>query len=207
MSSDIPNRDKVVAYFQNHVKEKGFGAEGMDWKNADTQKLRFEVINRYIDFTNKPSVLDVGCGAGAYYEYTKSAGHSIDYIGLDIVPEMVEHVKTRFPEVGTFLGSLFEYNEKHDYVIASGTFNARLDSVDGDWKEYVFRSLSRMMELCNHSVVLNFMSPYVDYTYDRLYYPTFDDLCRFIIDNFGRDFIIDHDYPLYEFTIAIRKNR
>lgn len=205
MRSEIPNKGKVIAYFQKHVKEKGFGAEGMDWKDQHSQELRFAIINRYIDFNANPSILDVGCGAGAYYAFTGQAGHSFQYTGLDIVPEMIEQVQTAYPDANTFLGNLFEFNTPHNVVIASGTYNARLDSSDTVWQDYVFRSLTKMYNLCTDSVILNFMSPYVDYRYDRLFYPSFDIICQFIIDNFGRDFIIDHDYPLYEFTIAIRR--
>lgn len=205
MTTEIPNREKVIAYFQKHVEEKGFGAEGMDWKNQQTQDLRFHVINRYIDFDDGPSILDVGCGAGAYYPFTRAQDRGFTYTGLDIVPEMVAHVQSEFPEAKCFLGSIFEYDDVHDYAIASGTYNARLDSVGDDWQEYVFRSLTRMVDLCTKGVIINFMSPYVDYSYDRLYYPKFDELCRFIIANIGRDFVIDHDYPLYEFTLFVRK--
>ena len=49
------------------------------------------------------------------------------------------------------------------------------------------------------------MSSFVDYRYDRLYYPALDELSGYAVKNFSRKFIIDHSYPLFENTIAIYK--
>ncbi|NNC84349.1 MAG: class I SAM-dependent methyltransferase [Flavobacteriales bacterium] len=203
----IPNEERIIGYYQEKLSESGFTAKGVDWKDEESQELRFEVINRYIDLDVSPSVLDVGCGAGSYYAYCKSLGKEIAYTGLDIVPEMTEHVKATHPEVQVYLGPIDDFTEAHDYVIASGTFNASIGTDMEAWASYVKSSILKMHQLARKAVIINLMSPYVDYTYERLYYPDLNELTRFLIDNCGRDWVIDHDYELYEFTLMIRKSK
>jgi len=201
----FPNHDKIRSYFREHVTKHGFGAEGMDWKDQESQFLRFEVIDRYIDYSGSPTILDVGCGAGDYLTFAHAKGCNPVYTGLDIVPEMIAHLLEVHPEASGIVGGLESISsQRYDYVIASGTFNAKLDASEVDWQAYLYESIIEMCRIAQKAVVFNLMSPHVDYTYDRLYYPRFDELTAFIVEHFGRDFIIDHDYALYEFTLMIR---
>ncbi|WP_074408355.1 MULTISPECIES: methyltransferase domain-containing protein [Aquimarina] len=201
----IPNKKKIVDYYQKQVEEHGFGAKGMDWKNEETQDLRFEIINRYIDFFDKPSVLDVGCGGGGYLGYCKKKELDFIYKGIDIVPDMIDQVNSIYGNDKAKLINVENVSENFDYVIASGTYNAKLDSKTNDWEIYVFESIENMFKISNKKVILNLMTPHVDYEYDRLYYPDLGKLTSFIVKKMTRNFIIDHSYDLYELTLVIHK--
>lgn len=201
----MPNKEKIVDYYKNQVEEYGFGAKGMDWKNEETQDLRFEIINKYIDFSNKPSVLDVGCGGGGYLGYCKRKELDFAYKGIDIVPEMIDQVRNVYGNDKAQLTSLENISGSFDYAIASGTYNAKLDSEIMDWETYVFESIEHMYRVSNKKVILNLMTPHVDYEYDRLYYPDLNKLTSFIVEKMTRNFIIDHTYNLYELTLVIHK--
>ncbi len=201
----IPNKKKIVDYYQKQVEEYGFGAKGMDWKNEETQDLRFEIINRYIDFFNTPSVLDVGCGGGGYLGYCKKKELDFIYKGIDIVPDMIDQVNSIYGYDKAQLTSIENVSENFDYVIASGTYNAKLDSKTNDWETYVFESIENMFKISNKKVILNLMTPHVDYEYDRLYYPDLSKLTSFIVEKMTRNFLIDHSYDLYELTLVIHK--
>src|SRR5690606_12906148 len=105
-------------------------AEGMDWKNQETQYLRFERIANFIDFNRNPSLLDVGCGNSEFLVYCESNKLFCNYLGLDIVEQMVTLSNQRFKKEVAVCGDLFSINDltKYDYLIASGTFNAKLDA-------------------------------------------------------------------------------
>ncbi len=200
-----PPLEPVEDYFRSKLLENGSTARGVDWKDEASQQLRFEVINRYIDFSLHPSILDVGCGTGEYLNYTQQLGHSIDYHGIDIVEEMVECTNARFGE-GTASRmdiSAIPNGRPYDYVIASGTFNAKLNCHSAPWRDYFFQSLSHMYQHCTRSVIFNCMSPRVDFRYRRLFYPDASDLVNFIVTSLSRDFIMDHSYPLYEMTVCV----
>lgn len=196
-----------INYYRDKIKQFGSSAEGMDWKNSDTQYLRFDVISRYIDFSSEPSILDVGCGNGEFLNYSKNNSRSIKYTGIDAVPEMVQMTNDRFGNNSAIEADLLSWNtdKKYDYVIASGTFNAKLSSTDEQWKDYFYGNLQKMFELANNAIIFNCMTSFVDYRYDRLYYPTPDELASFAVKNLSRNFILDHSYPLYEVTMVIYK--
>lgn len=201
----IPNKKAIVDYYETHVNEFGFGAKGMDWKNIETQYLRFEIINRYVNFESKSSLLDVGCGSAAYLDYCKDNNLIIDYKGIDITASMVKEVNRKFGENTAELISIDEIQDHYDYVIASGTFNAKLNEEVSKWETYVYNSLQNMFRVARKRVIVNLMTPCVDYEYDRLFYPSLDKLSSFLSKELTRNFIIDHSYELYEMTLCIEK--
>lgn len=56
---------------------------------------RFLVVKRMVSNLRFRSVIDVGCGTGDYAEIFDA--DKVDYLGLDISPEMVKQCQTRFP--------------------------------------------------------------------------------------------------------------
>lgn len=201
----------TIEYYRTKLNEHGPGARGMDWKDGDTQLLRFEVISRYIDWKTRPSVLDVGCGSGEFLGFCQERGFDVDYLGIDICPEMVAACQERFGKESARLGSvtsngdsdLTEASTRFDYVIASGTFNAKLDETDDRWREYFHANVVAMYEKCTVAMIVNMMTCFVDYTYDRLYYPTPQEMTALAVERMSRDFVLNHSYPLYEMTLAV----
>ena len=198
--------DETIAYYRGKLAEHGPGAKGMDWKDDASQRLRFEVIARYIDFMITPSILDVGCGSGAFLAFCRERGHEVRYLGLDVCPEMVAACRARFgagAAVEGQVGDLAHRAGEFDYVIASGTFNARLTASEADWRTHFHDSVAAMFRLCRVATVVNIMTCFVDYRYDRLYYATPEEMARLAVERLSRRFIIDHSYPLYEMTMAV----
>lgn len=197
----------VESYFREKLSGNGPTARGVDWKDEASQHLRFDIINRQIDFAHRPSILDVGCGTAEYLNHAALNGLSIEYLGIDIVEEMVRCANDRFGPQTALLGDVFTdfQGRAFDHVIASGTFNAKLGTRSSDWRRFFYDNLTRMFELCRRSLVFNCMSPRVDFKYRRLYYPDAGDLVKFIVQNLSRDFVIDHSYPLYEMTVSVTK--
>ena len=196
---------EVRAYYRQKLEEFGGSARGMDWKNEDSQRLRFQVIAKYMDFDRNPSVLDVGCGNGEFLEFCRQAKLPCRYTGLDIVPEMVALTNRRFGAGTAIEGELSGVEGRYDYVIASGTFNAKLSAQDRIWRAYLHGSIEKMFALCNEAIVFNCMTSHVDYRYDRLYYASPDEISALAVGCLSRRFLIDHSYPLYEMTVAVYK--
>ena len=196
----------IVEYFRKHLREHGTGARGMDWKDRDSQYLRFQVISKYIDASSRVSVLDVGCGSGEFLAFALENNIDIDYSGIDICPDMVDACRQRFGGASTTCEDatdICERGNKYDYVIASGTFNAKMDIPETMWESHFRKSILAMFEMCHVALVFNVMTSFVDYEYDRLYYPNWEDLSKFVVDELSRRFIIDHSYPLYEMTMVV----
>jgi SAM-dependent methyltransferase len=170
------NLEPTVAYYRDKLAEHGPGARGMDWKDETSQRLRFEVISRYIDFTRNPSILDVGCGAGAFLDFCRELGRKVNYLGIDVCPEMVAACRNRH-----------------------GDASAR--------PEYFHENIGAMFRVCRIATIVNMMTCFVDYRYDRLYYATPDEVGKLAIDDLKtRRFLIDHNYPLYEMTAVFYRS-
>lgn len=197
---------ETLDYYSAKLKEHGGGAQGMDWNGRESQYLRFSIILKYIRPEGRPSILDVGCGDGEFYEFCRNQGLDIDYKGIDVNPGMVELCTRRFGPGSAITGTLDDIkDEEFDYVIASGTFNAKLTADEKAWRDYFHSSVIRMFSLSRKACIFNMMTTYVDYRYDRLYYAEPNEIGRLAVDKMSRDFILDHSYPLYEMTAAIFK--
>lgn len=199
--------DIIKKYYQEKIENFGFTAKGMDWKNTESQYLRFEMIAKYIDFEDSPSILDVGCGNGEFLNYCLGEKLTCNYQGLDITDAMVDAVNAKYGSNTALLGDIdaIDSDLSFDYVIASGTFNAKLQADDEVWRQFFYENIQKMFEKSKKGIVFNCMTQHVDWEYDRLYYPDLSDLTSFIVENLSRKFIINHSYNLYEITISITR--
>lgn len=197
--------EEIRKYYKDKLSMFGPTAEGMDWKNKSTQYLRFERIVNFIQFESKPSILDVGCGSSELFAFCLSKNFDCMYQGLDIVKEMVDFSNEKFGKKVAVLGDIDSISKFYNYVVASGTFNAKLNSSDEEWKLFFYSNLIKMFERCTDGIIFNCMTEHVDWKYDRLFYPSLSDITKFINQNISKNFIIDHSYDLFEMTIFIKK--
>ena len=96
---------------------------------------------------------------------------------------------------------------KADYTVASGIFNVKLNTPVVEWEEYILDTLETINALSKNGFAFNVLTKYSDpeFTHPDLYYadPLFCfDYCE---THFSRFVALLHDYPLYEFTILVRK--
>jgi hypothetical protein len=94
-----------------------------------------------------------------------------------------------------------------DYSVASGIFNVKLSHAVEVWLEYVLRTLATLDALSLRGFAFNMLSTYSDppRRRDDLFYADpvqMFDLCK---RRFSSRVALLHDYPLYEFTMIVRK--
>jgi len=197
----------VNDYYTKKIKEHGVSPRGVDWNGVESQELRFELLCKVIDYSNPCSVLDFGCGYGAMSDYLARTNSGVVFTGFDISEEMIKQAMSTHQNNSKWITEL-PVNEQFDYVIASGIFNVRLDTADEEWKNYIIGVLNQMNGLSRKGFSFNMLTSYSDAEYmrDYLYYAQpafFFDYCKV---NFSKYVALLHDYPLYEFTILVRKN-
>lgn len=201
--SDIEN------YYSGKIREHGISAKGVDWNSEDSQNLRFLQLIKVIAEQDKDfSVLDYGCGYGAIIEMLQQKSSSMKYTGFDISQEMLDRGKQMFGENNNRVWINKLEDQKFDYTVASGIFNVRLEHNDEHWLEYIHKTLTDMNSRSVKGFSFNMLTKYSDKEYmrDYLYYADpayFLDYCK---KNFSKYVAIMHDYPLYEFTVLVRKN-
>jgi SAM-dependent methyltransferase len=198
---------RVAAYYAGKLREHGATHQGVDWNSDESQTLRFEQFMRLIPPRERVSVLDWGCGYGAFAEHLEARGADFEYAGYDVASEMIEAARVRLGD-----RSAWSFTDDRaalapaDVTVASGLFNVLADTGRDQWREYTLATIRDLAALSRSGLGFNMLTSYSDpdLMVDRLFYgdPGFYfDWCK---RNLSRHVALLHDYGLYEFTILVR---
>jgi SAM-dependent methyltransferase len=99
-------------------------------QNRRPQRMRFEAFVLFHDLAGK-SILDIGCGAGDFWEHLQARGIACDYLGTDLSPEMIRRCRERFPGVAFEAGNVLEWDtaRQFDYTVAFGVHAIRVEGL------------------------------------------------------------------------------
>ena len=197
----------VEALYTANLAEHGTSSASVGWPDADAQRLRFDKLAYVIDTDAPITVNDWGCGYGAMFRYLDERFTLGGYTGYDISAEMLEAAQgfVDDPRARWVQGS--EVTETADFSFVSGTFNVRMEASDAAWRRYIEDTLKLLAQRSRRGFAFNLLTTYVDWRKDDLFYADpahFFDFCR---ENVSRYVTLLHDYPLYEWTIAVRLER
>jgi SAM-dependent methyltransferase len=199
---------RVEAYYSDRLREHGPTARGVDWNSEESQRLRFEQLARVLPSEGPFSVADYGCGYGALVGFLRERGGGFTYRGYDVSSSMLAEARRLWSAepACSFVERELELGGS-DYVLASGIFNVKLETGEEEWAAYVLATLRRMAALASRGLAFNVLTRYSDPPKRRseLYYadpPALFDFCK---TELGSRVALLHDYPLYEFTILVRK--
>jgi SAM-dependent methyltransferase len=168
------------------------------------QPERFAALTQLLPLPRLRSLLDVGCGFGDLYPFLRAHGFTGRYTGLDFVPELVEVGRRAYPEAELLVGDFGDHSSAsdHDVVLASGIFNARLRNED-HWS-YVTATLRKMFACCRVATCADFLTSYVDYEREDLFYTPPEDVLRFA-KSLTRRVALLHHYMPFEFALYLFK--
>jgi SAM-dependent methyltransferase len=208
MEPDI-DINQIKKYFGEKLDTFGATPRGADWNSEDSQVTRFEQLFQICDPSSDFSLIDYGCGYGAFVDFLVQKGCRFTYTGFDILEDMVMkagviHKDRPFCAFTSQESALIPA----DYAVESGIFNIRLDYSFDEWTGYVLQTLQKMNSLGRKGFAFNLLTSYSDppYMKPHLYYadPCFYfDYCK---RHFSRNVALLHDYNLYDFTILVRKD-
>ena len=202
----------VGRYYADRLKQFGATPRGVDWNSAESQALRFdrllELLPRSQAADPPASLIDYGCGYGALADHLASRGGALSYRGFDVSAEMIAAAEARqgstparsyTADAGTL--------QPADYVVASGVFNVRLHHPADVWRAYVWDTIAILSRLSRRGFAFNMLSMCSDpdKRRDDLFYMDPGEALNECLQRFPRQVTLLHDYPLYEFTILVRK--
>lgn len=155
--NEVEEMYSVKEMYQAMFEEHGPNAKGVGWVDTDSQRRRLMVLMDGQQY-GISSILDVGCGYGALIEeLSRTRGmwfNHIKYVGVDIVPEMIEVAKQRYEKrhkdtahFNTRAFHLFDVRympamegrqETYDLVVCSGALAyhgmpGKLEMLDAMW--------------------------------------------------------------------------
>jgi SAM-dependent methyltransferase len=199
----------VEALYTANLAEHGMTSASVGWPDADAQRLRFDKL-AYVIAADPPAdpvtVNDWGCGYGAMFRYLDERPDLRlgAFTGYDISAEMLDAARAFVddPRATWVRGS--EVTETADYTFVSGTFNVRMRASEEAWQRHVEDTLRVLAQRSRRGFAFNLLTSYVDWRQDDLFYADPAHFFRFCRENLSRFVTLLHDYPLYEWTIAVR---
>lgn len=204
----ISIHQKVENYYTAKIHQYGATPAGVDWNGSQSQDLRFEKLLKICPRSEIFSINDWGCGYGAMYEYLTRQGFQFQYSGYDLSDSMIDRARSMIADKLNCEFTVGDSLKEADYTVASGVFNVKLDVPVPDWEKYVLETLDKMDRVSRKGFSFNILSRYADKEHmkEHLYYsdPCFYfDYCK---NKFSKHVALLHDYPLYEFSILVRKD-
>ena len=201
--------DEIKKYFQDRLDTYGTSPRGADWNSSEAQNIRFAQLARVIVPASHFTVLDFGCGYGAFADFLlEQKMFFTHFYGFDILDTAIKSAVETHPQTGLYSFSAdWTQIPEVDYSVASGVFNIRLDTPYDQWTMYVLECLGQMDQKSRKGFASNFLTKYSDpeKMASRLYYADPCMLFDYCKKNFSRNVAILHDYGLYDFTIIVRK--
>jgi len=194
----------VVSHYEARLREHGATARGMDWKDEESQRLRFSMLCGVADLSGR-SVYEVGTGAAHLCTYLQQEHNTAIYSGCDLSAEMVEAARGLHPGAEIELRDILLDRPAHryDFVMSSGVFHVKLATADAEWRDYTFDVIRQMYAMCNVAIAFNLMTDQVDFRADELFYAHPGETLDFCRRELSRFVTLHHDYPLYEFTTYV----
>jgi SAM-dependent methyltransferase len=198
-----------AAYYEGTLAHFGDDPRGVNWKDAETQEIRFKVLKGIGDLSGK-RIHDVGCGLAHFCNFLSENVPDCQYVGSDISQKMIEAAEARLGDtvelhVADILDDPPADWMEADYLVSSGLFAVRGRTSEEEWWKFVKTMAKRMFDLCRAGVAFNLMTSHVDYRENHLFYKHPGEALDFCISELGRKAVIRHDYPLWEYMVYVYK--
>lgn len=116
------------------------------------------------------------------------------------------HLKKKYPAINFYCGDILDNNfeiPSFDYIILNGVFTVKRELTFNQMFDFLKKVLISLKPKVNKGIAFNVMSSHVDWQRDDLFHLPHDLLAEFLIQTFGRKFIIRNDYGLYEYTAYV----
>lgn len=142
--------------FYKNLLEENTDEHKIVGQSERSHTIRFSTAMKLGDFSNM-KILDLGCGIGGFYQWLKDKNINVDYYGIDISPDFIEHCKEKYPEISSHF-KVFDIisndmAEKFDYIVAIGVLGLNFgDNINMEMTERL------ITQVHNHSTIGYFIS-------------------------------------------------
>ena len=198
--------NEQIKVYQSAFVQHGDTPQGTHQNNRETQYLRFQMLTGHLlnDHAHH-SIEDIGCGVCDLYGYLKDKKLKFTYSGTEIVNEMIELAKTKYPEIVVRNRDILQGSaqEKYDFVVLSGTLNMPGNVGAEEWRRFSLSLIESMYRMCNKAIAFNFLTSHRTYSSPGVHYFDPSELLDHCIRNLSRFVELKHNYPLYEGTITV----
>jgi SAM-dependent methyltransferase len=194
---------KIIARYQDRFEQYGLDIRTLNAGKGNKLHLQHTVHASIGDLHNK-TILDIGCGLASYYEFLKSRGLKVNYIGYDIVEPFIAVNVERFPEAQFEVRDVSRDGVAHraDYAVMCQVFNNKYASVSND--EVVKNAIAQAFAAVSTAVSIDLRTNYVNYREADTHYFSPEEMFAFAktLTPFVK---LRHDYLPFDFTLMLYK--
>lgn len=189
----------IIRHYLSLYAKYGDSHKSLGWLNG-RQSIRFNILTQIGQFHNS-SVLDVGCGFGDFYGYSKYMNLKIKYLGVDINEEFLGIARKRYPDAKFEFRDIQkkQFSKKFDWIVGIGLTN------HASTYPHLQSMLKEMFRICKKGVAIDFISSYVDYRDKNIFYTSPLKIFDFA-KKLTKRVSLRHDYLPYEFCLYLYKN-
>lgn len=153
---------EVALHYNSKVQAFGATALGLDWPSLSAVHDRLFALLESADLHEGSSLNDLGCGWGAAIHVVDHLypDGKIDYVGIDVAPEMIDVARARCgarPRTCFLVGS--RCSRVADFSIASGIFNVKLGASREAWERHVRATIENLHAHSICGFAFNLMLP------------------------------------------------
>jgi SAM-dependent methyltransferase len=205
--------DRIVADFRKHYAARfalhGATSRGVDWGEPSKLPVRYAKMLDVIEpgaTSGKPvSLLDAGCGYGGLLGHAKAKGLALDYTGIDVVSEMINHARGAHPDAQFLVGDVFSLSQaqSYDYAVCNGILTLKLEASLADMDRFARRLVQKLFSLARRGIAFNVMSSYVDFTGPNGYHKSPVEMLAWCAAELSPRIRLDHAYAPYEYTVFV----
>lgn len=168
--------------------------------SPEGQRMRFDELMRIADLSGT-TVLDLGCGIADFYPLLSERFPGLIYSGVDIVPEMIEYARQRYPEITFQCRDILEepLDETFDYILISEMFNNAIPGATDFLKSMV----SGAFKNARRGLAFNFISTHVNFVSEDMAYHDPTEILNFCISNVSRRTALFHHYGRCDVSVFV----
>lgn len=199
--------ESIKAYYSTKLSEFGPSPKGVDWNGIDSQHARFQMLVKHLEIEGNSTFLDFGCGYGELFVFLKDIDETLVYLGYDIVETCIETAKKIHKSPQADFVSVLPQLRDWDFVLMSGVFNVKGEVDEVEWGAYVISMINSLLPRATKGISFNMLTTFNDVHLRKahLYYLDPTELLSRLDIKPPCTVILDHSYPMWEYTVTILK--
>jgi SAM-dependent methyltransferase len=192
-------KEMLIDNYRRLFLSHGPGPEATQ-NSAEGQVMRFDQLTKIADLSGS-KVLDLGCGIADFYPVLNEKFAGLDYTGIDIVPEMIDYARAKYPAASFQCRDILQdpLAEDFDYVLICGMFNNAIHGATEFLKSMVLAAFQK----AHKGLGFNFISNRVNFVDDGMAYHDPADMLTFCIDELSRKTIMCHHYERCDVSVFV----
>ncbi len=194
----------LESYYHDRLGKGGISSLQLGWENREAHYARFATLAESVQLVDR-SILDVGCGLGDLCEFLDEEGIACNYLGVDLLEEMINRARHRFPSrrfrVLDLISDPASAGETFDVVYSSGVFNLRASAN----QSFLSKAFDSFVALSNHHIVVSLLDERSPDRDDTLYCYHNQEQVTALLQRPGWTIAVVSDYLPNDFTIIASK--